>query len=48
VATALARQLVGIGEELDGRWLVTFANIDLGHIGPNNKVTPIPQPDLDA
>jgi transposase InsO family protein len=32
LSTALAYQTVGIREELDGRWLVTFANLDLGHV----------------
>jgi len=32
VSSALAFQTVGIREELDGRWLVTFANLDLGHV----------------
>ena len=39
---ALAGQLVGIREERDDRWLVTFVNIDLGHIEPRcNRFTPI-------
>jgi transposase InsO family protein len=32
LSTALVYQTVGIREELDGRWLVTFANLDLGHV----------------
>jgi transposase InsO family protein len=32
LSTALAHQAVGVREELDGRWLVTFAKIDLGHV----------------
>ncbi len=31
LSTALAYQAVGLREELDGRWLVTFARLDLGH-----------------
>jgi transposase InsO family protein len=32
LSKALAYQTVGVREELDGRWLVTFAKLDLGHI----------------
>ena len=32
LSKALAYQTVGIREELDGRWLVTFASLDLGHV----------------
>jgi len=32
LATALAGENVGIREELDGRWLVTFKDVDLGHV----------------
>lgn len=39
---ALAGQLVGIREESDDRWLVTFMNIDLGYVEPrSNCFTPI-------
>ena len=31
LSTAPAYQTVGRREELDGRWLVTFAKLDLGH-----------------
>ena len=31
---ALAGQLVGIREESDDRWLVSFVNLDLGHVEP--------------
>jgi transposase InsO family protein len=34
---ALAGHLVGIREERDDRWLVTFMNIDLGHIEPRSN-----------
>jgi hypothetical protein len=48
VTTALRGEQVGIREELDGRWLVTFANLDLGHVTHNNTFVPIetspPQP----
>ncbi len=43
LSTALVRQPVGVREERDGRWLVSFAGIDLGHVGPgraNKTVTP--------
>lgn len=32
LSTALVYQRVGIREQLDGRWLVTFATLDLGHV----------------
>jgi hypothetical protein len=32
LSTALASQPVGLREENDGRWLVTFMNLDLGHL----------------
>ena len=32
LSTALAYQTVGVREELNGRWLVTFANLDLGYV----------------
>lgn len=32
LSTALAYQAVGLREELDGRWLVTFAKLDLGYV----------------
>jgi len=31
---ALVQQEVGLREEMDGRWLVTFASLDLGHYDP--------------
>jgi transposase InsO family protein len=43
LSSALARQHVGLREERDGRWLVTFGQLDLGHVGPgrgNKTVTP--------
>lgn len=38
---ALCGQPVGIREELDGRWLVTFMNIDLGHVHRDRSFSPI-------
>lgn len=32
LSSALAYQTVGVREELDGRWLVTFAKLDLGYV----------------
>ena len=32
LSTALAHQTVGVREEPDGRWLVTFAKLDVGHV----------------
>jgi transposase InsO family protein len=32
LSTALALETVGVREELDGRWLMTFANLDLGYL----------------
>jgi putative transposase len=40
ISRALAFQYVGLREEPDGRWLVTFMNLDLGHI-TNNTLTPL-------
>lgn len=34
---ALAGEEVGIREEEDGRWLVTFMKLDLGHVNPKTK-----------
>jgi transposase InsO family protein len=39
---ALVGQQVGIREEDDGRWLVTFAKLDLGHVERDNTLTPVP------
>jgi transposase InsO family protein len=41
LTTALGGQLVGVREELDGRWLVTFVNVDLGHVESDRTFTPI-------
>jgi transposase InsO family protein len=49
LATALAGQLVGIREEGDDRWLVSFLHIDLGHVEPHcNRFTPITLPSPPA
>jgi transposase InsO family protein len=40
-AAALAGQHLGLREERDGRWLVTFVDLDLGHFGPDRRFTPI-------
>ena len=37
LTAALAGEHVGIREEDDGRWLVNFCGIDLGHAGPRIK-----------
>ena len=34
---ALAGETVGVREEDDGRWVVTFATINLGHIDPHSR-----------
>jgi transposase InsO family protein len=39
LATALAGQEVGIREEDDGRWLVSFLHLDLGHVDNSNLFT---------
>ncbi len=41
ITKALCGQAVGIREELDGRWLVTFMHIDLGHVHRGRKFSPI-------
>jgi hypothetical protein len=45
---ALAGQLVGIREESDDRWLVSFVNLDLGHVEPGcnhfTQITPASPP----
>lgn len=37
LSSALAGELVGIVEEDDGRWRVSFTSIDLGHVDPQSK-----------
>lgn len=34
---ALTGETVGVREEYDGRWIVTFATMDLGHIDPYSR-----------
>jgi hypothetical protein len=41
LTTALAGEHVGIREEQDGRWLVTFASLDLGLVDGSRKLSPI-------
>jgi transposase InsO family protein len=42
LSAALAGQDVGVREDRDGRWLVNFCGIDLGHAGPSRKTfTPL-------
>jgi len=42
LATALHGQSVGLREEDDGRWLVTFMTLDLGHVERDRTFTPNP------
>ena len=37
LSRALARELVGLRELDDGRWLISFAHLDLGHYDPKLK-----------
>jgi transposase InsO family protein len=50
LSSALAGQTVGVREEDDGRWLVTFMDLDLGFVGRNHSFTPATSPggELDA
>lgn len=41
LSAALAGQLVGIREERDGRWLVSFMEKDLGHASPGGAFEPV-------
>jgi transposase InsO family protein len=41
LSVALAGQPVGVREEDDGRWLVTFTQLNLGHIEPDSSFTPL-------
>jgi len=41
VTRALTGQHIGVREELDGRWLVSFAHLDLGHVD-RRKLSIIP------
>jgi transposase InsO family protein len=40
-AAALSGQHIGVREQSDGRWLVTFMNLDLGYLNSDNKLIPI-------
>lgn len=42
LAQALEGQLVGIREEEDGRWLVSFLDLDLGYVERDHRFTPLP------
>jgi len=44
IGHALRGQPVGVREEADGRWLVSFAHLDLGHITPDRKFVPLGLP----
>jgi hypothetical protein len=44
LSKALDRQLVGLREEPDHRWLVSFLDVDLGHITTDRTFIPIPPP----
>ena len=37
VSSVLAGEEVGVREDADGRWLVTFFDLDLGHIDPDQE-----------
>lgn len=41
LSVALAGEQVGIREERDGRWLVSFTSLDLGHVHPDKSFSPI-------
>ena len=43
VTAALAGEYVGIREELDGSWLVTFASVDLGHFNGDHLIPDVMQ-----
>lgn len=40
-AAALAGHHVGVREQRDGRWLVTFMSLDLGYLNSDNKLVPM-------
>ena len=50
LSSALIHQPVGVREELDGRWLVTFVNLDLGMYDPRTgSFDPVdPRPPAEA
>jgi transposase InsO family protein len=41
IGAALAKQPLGIREEQDGRWLVSFMHFDLGYVERNDTFTPV-------
>jgi transposase InsO family protein len=41
LSRALAHEYVGLREQQDGRWIVTFTNLDLGHIEVDKTFKPI-------
>jgi transposase InsO family protein len=48
-AAALTGQNIGIREERDGRWLVSFMHLDLGHLLPDGHFVPAaPSPPPEA
>jgi transposase InsO family protein len=42
LSMALAGQPIGLREDDDGRWLVSFAHLDLGFVGNDRRLTPPP------
>jgi transposase InsO family protein len=44
ISAALAYQQIGLRELDDGRWLLSFATIDLGHIDGSRRFTPASNP----
>ena len=44
ISAALAGQLVGIREEIDGRWLVSFLDLNLGHVSQDRSFVPFALP----
>ena len=44
LSMALVGQPIGLREDDDGRWLVSFANLDLGFVGIDRRLTPLPPP----
>lgn len=47
LTTSLAGHDVGVREEHDGRWLVTFASLDLGFVDRTRKISAIELPTRD-
>jgi Integrase core domain len=48
LSQALAGQTVGVREEEDGRWLVTFVEMDLGFLNRDHTFTAVPPPGAAA